>query len=353
LRKRYDSARALEEVLMRLVRAGAGAAASRLALVSVSAAALATGCHVPGTGGSGSTTTGSGSITVAVVQGVDNAPLKMGVQEGLFLQHGLTVTVQNYSSVGQVIQALDSHHAQIAAGDYTDFFDAEAGGAKLSLIADGYDAAANSIAILTLPNSGITSPQQLQNLNVASPPSEGIPQHNGLPYNMPTLTAEQVLQFDGLSPTSVFWKPLQPTDMIGALRGHRFKAILVTEPYIFEAEKQLGAVEVVDTTTGVTQNLPLSGYFSLASYAHQQPANVQAFQAALSQAQSNASMGGQVEGMLPQYTGMSKQDAALSTLGTYPTTLSVGQVQRVLQLMVDSGMITNPDFSVSSMVPRF
>jgi NitT/TauT family transport system substrate-binding protein len=341
---------------MRLVRAGAGAAASRLALVSVSAAALATGCHVPGTGGSGSTTTGSGSITVAVVKGIDNAPLKMGVQDGLFLQHGLTVTVQNYSTVGQVIQALNSGHAQVAAGDYTDFFAAEARGtAKLSLIADGYDAAPNSIAILTLPKSDITLPNQLQNLKggVGSPPSQGIPQQNGLPYNMPTLTAEQVLQFDGLSPTSVPWTQWQESGMIGALRSGRFKAILVTEPYILEAEKQLGAVELVDATTGVTQNLPLSGYFSLASYAQRQPANVQAFQAALSQAQSNASMGGQVQGMLPQYPGMSKQDAALATLGTYPTTLSIGQVQRVLSAMVDSGMITNPGFTVSSLVPRF
>jgi NitT/TauT family transport system substrate-binding protein len=345
---------------MRLVRAGAGAAASRIALVSVSAAALATGCHVPGTGGSGSSASGSGSITVAVVKGIDNAPLQMGVQEGLFRQHGLTVTVQNYSSVGQEIQALTSGHAQIAAGDYTDFFSAQfaytqhtSGGANLSLIADGYDAAANSIAILTLPNSGITSPQQLQNLHVASPPSQGIGQLNGLPYNMPTLTAEQVLQFDGLSPTSVFWTQWQPGNMIGALHSGRFKAILVTEPYIFEAEKQLGAVEVVDATTGVTQNLPLSGYFSLASYAQQQPGNVQAFQAALSQAQSDATMGGQVQGMLPQYVNnMSKQDAALATFGTYPTTLSVGQVQRVLQLMVDSGMITNPSFSVSGMLPK-
>src|SRR5215469_5977890 len=340
---------------MRLVRAGAGATASRIALVCVSAAFLAASCHVPGTGGSRSATTGSGSITVAAVPGIDNAPLQVAIQNGLFRQQGLSVTIQRYSSVGQEIAALNSGHAQIAVGDYTDFFYAQyKGTAKLSLIADGYDATANSIAILTLPTSGISSPQQLQGLTVASPPPlQGIPDQHRLPYNMPTLASEQVLQSDGLSPTSVSWSPTPIGNMIRTLRSNpRVKAILVTEPYIFEAEKQLGAVEVVDSTNGVTGNLPLSGYFSLASYAKQQTANVQAFQAALSQAQSDATMGGQVQTMLPRYTGMSQQDAAMATVGTYPTTLSVGQVQRVLQLMVDSGMIANPTFSVSDLVFR-
>jgi NitT/TauT family transport system substrate-binding protein len=333
---------------MRHVRASA--AASRIALLSVSAAVLAAGCHVPGTGGSGSATTGSGSITVAAVRGIDNAPLQLAVQNGLFRQHGLSVTIQPYTSVGQEIAALNSGHAQIAAGDYTDFFYAQyRGTAKLSLIADGYDAVANSIAILTLPTSGITSPQQLQGLTVASPPPENIPNQHGLPYNMPTLAAEQVLQSDGLSPTSVSWHPTAAGNMIGALKSGQVKAILVTEPYIFQAEAGLGAVEVVDSSNGVTGNLPLSGYFSLASYAKQQTANVQAFQAALSQAQSDASMGGGVKAVLPQYAGMSQQAAAMATVGTYPSTLSVGQVQRVLQLMVDSGMIANPSFTASDL----
>jgi NitT/TauT family transport system substrate-binding protein len=342
---------------MRLVRAGASAAASRMVLVSVSAAVLAAGCHVPGTGGSGSATPGSGSITVAAVPGIDNAPLQLAVRDGLFRQHGLSVTVQPYSSVGQEIQALNSGRVQVAVGDYTDFFYAQAAGtARLSLIADAYDAAANSIAILTLPNSGITSPQQLVNQTVLSPPAQGIPGQMaqlGLPYNMATLAAEQVLQSNGLSPTSVIWKQWQGQlgNMIGELRNGRYKAILATEPYIFEAEKQLGAVEVVDSSSGVTKNLPLSGYFSLASYAQQQKSDLQAFQAALSQAQSDASMGGQAQALLPQVTGMSTQDAAMATLGTYPTALSVGQVQRVVSLMVDSGMINN-QISVSGMVFR-
>ena len=93
------------------------------------------------------------------------------------------------------------------------------------------------------------------------------PYSTAVPYNIQTLAAEEVLQNDGVSPSSVNWTQVPAPDLIGALRSGQVKAILATEPYIFEAEEQLGAIEVVDASSGVTSGLPMSGYFSLASYA--------------------------------------------------------------------------------------
>jgi hypothetical protein len=45
---------------------------------------------------------------------------------------------------------------------------------------------------------------------------------------------------------------------------------------------------------------------------------------------------------------MSTDNSALVTLGTYPISLNVGQVQRVASLMYDSGMINLP-VSVNAM----
>ena len=184
---------------------------------------------------------------------------------------------------------------------------------------------------------------------MATPPAQVVPYSAAVPYNIQTLAAEEVLQNDGVSPSSVNWTPdAGPQDMIGALHSGQVKAILVTEPYILEAEEQLGAVEVLDASSGVTSGLPLSGYFSLASYARANPSAVQAFQAALDQAQSDCAQRGPVQAVLPNLTGMSNGEAALVTLGTYPTSLNVGQVQRVAGLMYDSGMISNP-VSVSAL----
>ncbi|HXC81324.1 MAG TPA: hypothetical protein VNV62_05660, partial [Trebonia sp.] len=154
---------------------------------------------------------------------------------------------------------------------------------------------------------------------------------------------------DGVSPSAVTWTPTPGQNMLGALRTRHVDAILVSEPYIVQAEEDLGAVEVVDASSGVTSGLPLSGYFSLATYAHANPSTVQAFQAALDQAQSDCAQRGPVQAVLPQLTGMSAADASLVTLGTYPTSLNVGQVQRVATLMYDSGMITNP-INVSTLI---
>ena len=60
-------------------------------------------------------------------------------------------------------------------------------------------------------------------------------------------------------------------------------------------------------------------------------------------------MRGPVQAALPSFAGISAQDASLITLGSYPTFLNVGQVQRVAELMYDSGMISAP-LNVSSLV---
>jgi len=323
----------------------------RIAPVALAVAVLASGCHVLGIGASGPAP-GSGPITVAIVPGIDNAPLSVAVQDGLFRHYGLTVTVKHYQSLGAELQALTSGKAQIAEGDYTDFFYEQAtGAASLRLIADAYDAASNSVAILTLPGSSITTPQQLQGGSVATPPAQSLPAapySPAVPYNIQTLAAEEVLQNDGMSPSSVNWVQMQPQAMIGALRSRQVRAILVSEPYVLQAEEQLGAVEVVDASSGVTSGLPMSGYFSLASYARANPPTVQAFQEAIDQAQSDCAQRGPVQAVLSHLTGMTTGGAALVTLGTYPTSLNVGQVQRVAALMYDSGMINNP-VSVSAL----
>ena len=335
---------------MRLAQAGARLPALRVAPAFLLVALLVSGCNFLGIGSSGGAS-GSGQITVAVVPGIDNAPLQVAVTEGLFRQNGLNVVVKNYPSIGAEYRALASGQAQVAAGDYTDFFYMQSsGGAKLRLIADGYDAVSNSVAILTLPNSGITTPQQLQGLpgGVAAAPAQLVQAGKAVPFNIQTLAAQEVLQNDGVSSSTVTWTAMQPQNMIGALRAGQVKAILVTEPYILQAEEQLGAVELVNASTGVTDGLPMSGYFSLASYQHANPSAVQAFQKALAQAQSECDQRGLVQSALSHLTGMTTGESALVTLGTYPASLNVGQVQRVATLMYDSGMIRTP-VTVSSL----
>src|SRR6185437_1299850 len=84
---------------MRLAQDGARLPALRVAPAFLLVALLVSGCNFLGSGSSGGAS-GSGPITVAVVPGIDNAPLQVAVQEGLFRQNGLNVVVKDYPSIG-------------------------------------------------------------------------------------------------------------------------------------------------------------------------------------------------------------------------------------------------------------
>jgi NitT/TauT family transport system substrate-binding protein len=305
-------------------------------LALLSATLLVAACTTSGSSGGGQ------DLTIAVVSGIDTAPLAIAAKDGLFSRQGITVTVKQVSSTAAADHDLIDGNANIAAGDYAAFFyGIAADHQKLKLISDGYDAGTGTMQILTLPNSGITTPQDLVGRIVGTSVSQVAPFQNNFPYNIDTVAAESVLQSDGVNPATVTWHELPVTQMISALSSHQVDAILVTEPQLTQAEIKLGAVELVDACSGVTANLPLTGYFTTTAVASQEPAALTAFRTALGDAEGDAANRSTVESML---TGedISVEDAALANVGQYPTFLNVGQIQRVADLMYSSGMITSP-----------
>ena len=312
---------------------------SGITAVSVSLTLLAAGCHVPGIS---SGLAGSQQITVADVPGFEDAPLQVAIRDGLFARRGVSVTVQTYGHLRQASAALTSGQAQVVSGDYAGllYMQAHAGREPLRLITDGYDATSGLMEVLTLPGSAIRAPQDLEGAAVATPPPELAAFSADAPYNTETLATESVLQSDGVSPSSVQWKAMAPGSMISALRDHTVSAIVTTEPYVLQAETQLGAVELFDACSGVTANLPLSGYFTTAGVARGDAAALHGFRAALSDAKAGLDQAGPVQSVLRTLPGMSAREAALVTIGQYPTFLSVGQVQRVADLMYGTGMLT-------------
>src|SRR2546430_1569762 len=169
---------------MRLVRAwtrnsadGSKPRRPGLALAGLVVALLAAGCSA---GGASSVSGGGAHITVAIVPGLDTAPLEVAAKHGMFRDHGLDVTVHTYSSVNAAYAALNSGKADIAAGDYTAFlYHVAQNNAKLRLVADGYDATTGSMELMTLPGSSITTAQALSGKVIATPQPEGAPfRHN-------------------------------------------------------------------------------------------------------------------------------------------------------------------------------
>jgi NitT/TauT family transport system substrate-binding protein len=135
-----------------------------------------------------------------------------------------------------------------------------------------------------------------------------------------------------------------------ALRTGQLKAILVSEPYIYLAESQLGAVQVLDAASGSTANLPLSGYVATEAWVKSNGAAVAAFKSALAQAQANAAMAGPLQQTLRTSAGMSQEEAAMVTIGTFPTSTNANELDRVTRLMIEASLLKVPPPNVRRMI---
>jgi len=258
--------------------------------------------------------------------------------------------------VAQELQALSKGNVDIASGDYADFFAlvAKSQHPYLSIVADGYHAGPGVMEVLTYPGSGITTPQDLAHKTVATPEPQNIPvtpnspMGGFKPYSIDTLATASVLTSDGVNPSEITWTPMPEGDLINELASHKVSAILVDEPYIFQAESRLGAYAVLDSCSGATANLPLSGYFALSAFVKQRPLAVRVFRKVLEQAQKSAVMLGPVRSLLAS-EGMTMQSASLVTIGSYPTTLNAASLQRVADLMFNAEILTH-SLNVRSMI---
>jgi NitT/TauT family transport system substrate-binding protein len=319
-----------------------------LAITAFAALSLVAGCQTSSSSaGAGSATT----IKVAAIRGVDNAPLYIAWKDGAFARAGLHVEIRSYDSVADELQALSKGNVDVAAGDYVDFFALVAKSSRpyLNIVADGYHASPGVMEVLTYPGSGIMTAANLEHRTVGTPTPQGIPFSSAKPYSLETLATQSVLTNDGVDPTTITWKAMPAGSLINALANHKVAAILVQEPYIFQAESKLGAVPVLDACSGATANLPLSGYFALSSYVHGHPPVVSAFQHVLRQAQKSAVLPGPVRKQLATDPGMKMRSASLVTIGDYPTTLNAASLQRVADLMFNFEMLSHA-LQVRSMI---
>jgi len=278
-------------------------------------------------------------VNVGVVPGIDNATFALALRKGLFASAGIDVRMHQFSTVAAALGALNSGAVQVAATDYGDLFFAEASSSPIyKILADGYDASPGVMEIMTLPDSPIVSPTDLAGRMIAYPATDQVPTTAGAPTSLAVAAATSVLANYGVNLTTVSWQAMSPQAEVTALTQKKVPAILVTEPYIYQAE-QAGAAQLIDACSGSTAGLPLSGYVTTNAWYREHPSAANAFRLAIEQAASLASMPGPVQQVLPGYTHLTKQEAALVTVGSYPTSTIAASLQRTANLMALQGMI--------------
>jgi NitT/TauT family transport system substrate-binding protein len=283
------------------------------------------------------------TVTIAAIPGVDTAPLYLAERDGMFAAEGLThVVIVSESSATAEIQAVQNGQANIAASDYGDIFYAQAQNPDLRILSDGYDAAAGVLEVLTYPLSPISSPAQLAGQHVGVPDDQVLSglAGSGHPVSLDAAATTQVLtNYLGNDAETVSWEPMSQQQEITALNQHQLVAAVLSEPYIYEAESQFGATELFDACSGSTASLPLTGYVATKAWVKDNPAAAADFQLAIAKAATQASMIGQVQQVLPKTAGMTAEEADLATIGSYPTSTSATNLERVVRLMSNFDML--------------
>jgi NitT/TauT family transport system substrate-binding protein len=291
-------------------------------------------------------------VKVGVVPGVDNATLFLAKKLGFFNQAGVDVKIVDFTKVTTELHMLSTGRVNVAAGDYGDLFANQPALQKnaFKILADGYDASPGVAEIMTMPNSPVQTPADLANVTIGAPDTDLVSAPAHAPNSLLIASATSVLIGDEVNSSLLNWKRESQSLEISQLVNGQLKAILVTEPYVYQAQQQ-GAVELLDACSGATAGIPLSGYFTSASWASHNVKAAAAFRAGLDKANAAASMPGPVQKVLPEYAHYAKQEAALITTGVYPLSTVTASIQRTADTMTYVGMIPG-QLDVSRMIAK-
>jgi len=302
-------------------------------------ALLLTGCGALG----GSSSPPAAKLRVSMMSTIDTAPFWLAKDGGYFQREGLDVTTTDAATGQASLTKLISGEADIAYSSYTPFFVARSKGtADIRLVADASSAGPRSTGVVALPASGIRSAADLAGKRI------GISAPNTI---ADTLT-KSVLADNHVDSSGVKWIPLPLPNTAAALKNGDIDAGFLTEPYITQAQRTAGATLVADTGTGSTVDFPTAGYGALGSFASAAPGTVAAFQRAMAAATRDAVADRKkIEPLMVKYAKIDPETAAATGLLTLKSTVDAGQLQRVPDLLLKTGVLAKP-VDVAAMVVR-
>jgi NitT/TauT family transport system substrate-binding protein len=351
--------------------------------VAVALAIFAAGC---GSGGTSSTITATNltkvsglektTLNVAAVPAMDSAGFFVALHEGLFADEGLTINYTPATSSATAIQSQVEGKFDITAGNYVSYIQAQAenqynlkntvGG--LEIVSEGSIMEQGSQVILTLPQDHINSLQDLVGKTVAV----------NAPLGVDQMLLDSTLTDADISTSSVHLADDSVTgvpfpDMAAALKKGSFDfssigapggvkpvdAVVVPEPFASEIETGDDGVILDDMNAGATTEFPIEGYVVTKKWAQENPNTLQAFLNALEAGQEIADTDRtEVEQAFETIKGgppdgqVSAEIASMMALNTYPVSIDVTRLERVVDVMLQFGALPKSDssFNINTML---
>lgn len=301
---------------------------TRVAVTLLLAVPVLSGCGGSDSGGKGGGALEKSEIKIGVLPIADDAAVFLAEKNGYFKEQGLAVKTLVMKNGAEGLARLQSGAVDLTFSSYPTVISAATKGLKVKILVDGYAARKAMYSVMAMPESGIKNPADLRGKKIAVNNSKGLG----------PLLVESSLKASAIDPKSVKLIEVPFPDMPGALQKKTVDAVWVDEPFHTQVA-QRGAVQVLDTATGATENFPVAGYIAAEHIVQKNPKTMAAFQRAMAKAQAAANDRSQVSRILPSYTKIKPELASIITVGEYPTSLNKTRLQRVADLMTTLGFL--------------
>jgi NitT/TauT family transport system substrate-binding protein len=270
------------------------------------------------------------ALHISIMPTTDLAPFHLAVKNGLFQAEGLSIRTSTAGSGPASVTKLVAREVDIAYGSYPPFFVAQAKNvADIKIVADSSAAGPGSTMIVAMPGSPVRTIQDMAGKRIAVTST-------ATTSDLMTMAA---MKAAGVDHTRVQWVTLPFPDMAARLQRGDVDAAFMTEPFITQAVRTVGAVPVADPATGPIADFPTAGYGAMADFVAQNPRTVAAFQRVMAKATAEAADRSRVEPLLVEFAKVDSEIARGSGLLTFKSEMDAASIQRVPDVMAEFGFL--------------
>ncbi len=273
-------------------------------------------------------------ITVGVIPIVDTAAIWLGVEEGIFEEHGLDVTLEIAQGGAAIVPAVVSGEYEFGFSNVVSLFVAADQGLELTMLAPGAattgDTSSDIGAVLAMPDSGISTPADLAGRTVAV---------NTL-NNIGDVTISEVVTQAGGNADEISFVEMGFPEMPAAVVEGQVDAAWVLEPFSTIAQAE-GAEVVTYNFAETHPELLIAAYFTTQEYADQEPEVTAAFTAAMTESQQFAEDNPEAtRDILTTYTEIADDTREQMVMPSYPSEFPMEAVQHMADLSFQHGLIS-------------
>lgn len=305
----------------------------RLFAAAAAATALTTLLAACGGGGSDDASgDGPQEVTVGALPILDVAALHLGIQEGLFEDEGLDLTVENAQGGAAIVPAVLQGDTPIGFSNVTSLLIAQSRGLPVQIIAPASastsDPETDFAAVMVNEDSDIETAADLAGATVAI---------NTL-NNISDTVIREVVREDGGDEDAIEFVEMAFPDMPAALESGNVDAVFVVEPF-YSITSNAGARAVAWPYADAVEDLEVAVFFTSQQTAQQDPELIEKFTRAMVASQELASSDEEKLRAIPTvYTEIDEALLAELNFPRFPSEVSRESAQGLADLGLEDGL---------------